>query len=337
MIRSDVLGYFYTHLSQLERDQISILRAGDISFREIGEILGRSGSSISREFRRNKVLDEDYLPSKAHSLAVDRKSDSALKISKCAAYEYQIHHLLGIGWTPEQIAGRLTKDKPNFSVSYETIYCYIYRYHMDWAKLLPRKHEPRWHKGMGKKHTKRDMIPNRTCILERPSEIDDKSVFGHWEGDSIVCSQSVASLNVIVERQTQFVNITLVENRGPEVTKNAMIERLGQYKKRSRKSLTMDNGIEFKYHEVLKKKLKVDTYFCQPYHSWEKGLVEQVNGLIRRFLPKKTDLSKVTKKEIKLIEYLLNSRPRKLLDWSTPAEVFAKKSRMKVVNDALAA
>ena len=331
------MGILYTHLSQLERDQIGLLRAGGFSFNEIGEILGRSGSTISREFRRNKILDEDYLPSKAHSLAVDRKSDSALKISKCAAYEHQIHHLLGIGWTPEQIAGWFKKGDSGFSVSYETIYCYIYRYHMDWAKLLPRKHEPRWHKGMGKKHSKREMIPNRTCILERPSEIDDKSIFGHWEGDSIVCSQSVTALNVIVERQTQYVNITLVENRGPEATKNAMIEQLGQYKKSSRKSMTMDNGIEFKYHEELIAQLKMDTYFCQPYHSWEKGLVEQVNGLIRRFLPKKTDLSKVTEKEIKLIEYLLNSRPRRLLGWSTPAEVFAEKSRMKIVNGALAA
>ncbi len=95
--------------------------------------------------------------------------------------------------------------------------------------------------------------------------------------------------------------------------------------------------MEFKYHEQLKEELKMDTYFCQPYHSWEKGLVEQINGLIRRYLPKKTDLSKVTDKEIKLIEYLLNSRPRKLLDWATPAEVFAKKSRMKIIDGALAA
>jgi len=207
---------------------------------------------------------------------------------------------------------------------------------MPWAKLLPRKHEPRWLKGMGKKLSKREMIPNRISILERPSEIDDKSQFGHWEGDSIVCSQSKESLNVLVERQTQYVSIRRVANRGPEATKEAMISSLSRFKKAGRKSVTLDNGIEFKRHEEVQKALKIKAYFCQPYHSWEKGLVEQVNGLIRRFLPKKTDLSQVKDKEIKLIEYLLNSRPRKLLNWATPAEVFARKCRMKLVNDALA-
>jgi len=331
------LGFFYTQLNELERDQIAILKAGGYSFNEIGRYLSRSGSTISREFNRNKRLDEDYLPSQAHSISIDRKSDSALKLSKCVQYEQQIHQLLGLGWTPEQIAGSYKKSNLDFSVSYETIYCFIYRYHMDWAKLLPRKHEPRWFKGMGRKRSKRDMIPNRTSILDRPEWINEKWEFGHWEGDSIVCSQCVSSLNVMVERQTQYVSITRVENRGPEATNTAMINSLARFKKSSRKSITLDNGIEFKYHEQLKKELKMDTYFCQPYHSWEKGLVEQINGLIRRFLPKKTDLSEVDDKEIGLIEYLLNSRPRRLLDWATPSEAFAKKSRMELVGGALAA
>lgn len=207
---------------------------------------------------------------------------------------------------------------------------------MNWAKLLPRKHEPRWFRGMGKKKNRKSMIPNRTCITERPTYIDNKSQFGHWEGDSIVSSKSVTSLNVMVERKTQYVCISRVANRGPEATKNTMIEKLGKFNKAFIKSITLDNGIEFKYHEEVTKALGTKTYFCQPYHSWEKGLVEQINGLIRRFIPKRKNLSEITDIEIKHLELLLNSRPRKLLGWDTPAEAFAKKSGIKLVNDALA-
>jgi len=156
-------------------------------------------------------------------------------------------------------------------------------------------------------------------------------------GDLIVCSQSLVVLNVMVERQTQFVSIRRVDNHGPEATNKAMVSSLSRFKKFSRRCITLDNGVEFKYHEKLKKKLKMDTYFCRSYHSWEKGLVEQINGLIRRFLSKKKDLSQIEEKEIALIEYLLNSRPRELLNWKTPAQAFAEKSRIKLVNDALAA
>lgn len=151
-----------------------------------------------------------------------------------------------------------------------------------------------------------------------------------------MCSQSTVSLNVTVERQTQYVNIRRVENRGAEATQQTLVDTLGTFKKAGCRSLTLDNGIEFKYHEKVKESLEIETYFCQPYHSWEKGLVEQVNGLIRRFIPKKTDLSKITTREVSVIEFLLNSRPRKLLKWETPAEVFARKWGINLVNDALA-
>lgn len=326
----------YTQISQLERDQISLLRSQGFTFSEIGSKLGRSGSSISREYRRNRDKGQAYLPSVAHEKAKARNVAAAEVSSKCEPHEHEIYRLLCLGWAPAQIASWLRKMISGFSISYETIYCFIYKYRIQWAKLLPRKHEPRWTKGMCKAGSKREMIPNRTGIAERSEAINDKSEFGHWEGDSIVCSQSVVSLNVMAERQTQYVSIRKVSNRGPGETRDAMIASLRRFKRRGRKSVTLDNGIEFKWHEEVQAALKIDTYFCQPYHSWEKGLVEQVNGLIRRFLPKKTDLSEVTEKEIRLIEYLLNSRPRKLLKWKTPAEVFAKKCRMKLVDGALA-
>jgi len=326
----------YCHLGPKERDKIALRRGQGWSFKAIGDELNRNGSSISREYRRHQTQEGAYFPSDANDKARQTKSDAASGRSKSEPYEKEIYDLLCIGWTPAQIAGRLSLNLTGFSISYETIYQYIYRHHIDWAKLLPRKHEPRWFKGMGKKLSKREMIPNRISILDRPEAINDKSEFGHWEGDSIVCSQSTESLNVLVERQSQYVSIRRVMNRGAEATRDIMIESLSRFNRSGRKSVTLDNGIEFKWHEQVQAALKLKTYFCQPYHSWEKGLVEQVNGLIRRFLPKKTDLSQVSDKEIGVIEYLLNSRPRKLLNWSTPAEIFSKKCRVKLANGALA-
>ncbi len=332
----DVLRRNYKQINQLERDQLAIQRSKGHSFSAIAKVLGRSVSALSREYKRNLNHAGNYLPSEADYKSRRRKKEAAETGSKCESYEDTIYSGLCEGWTPEQIAGRLSMEEESFTVSHETIYCFIYKFHVDWTSLLPRKHAPRWHKKMGKKASKREMIPNRISILERPDAINKKESFGHWEGDSIVCSQSTVSLNVMVERQTQYVSIRRVENRGAEVANEAMKDSLNRFKAESRQSITMDNGIEFKYHEKLKKALNIKTYFCQPYHSWEKGLVEQINGLIRRFLPKKTDLSKITKKEIGVIEFLLNSRPRKLLKWETPAEVFARKSGINLVGGALA-
>ena len=294
----DVLERNYKQIYQLERDQLAIHRSKGLSFSAIGKLLGRSGSALSREYKRNLNHAGNYLPSEAEGNAKRRKKWAAEIGSKCEPYEENIYSRLCEGWTPEQIAGRLSIEEEIFTVSHETIYQFIYKLHVDWTSLLPRKHAPRWHKKMGKKASKREMIPNRISILERPDEIDKKEVFGHWEGDSIVCSQSTVSLNVMVERQTQYVSIRRVENRGAEVTNQAMEDSLKRFKTENRQSITMDNGIEFKHHEKLKKALNIKTYFCQPYHSWEKGLVEQINGLIRRFLPKKTDLSRITKVDV---------------------------------------
>ena len=326
-----------SELTLLDREFIAIYRAKKWSFSDIGDVLGRNRTTISREYKRNLNDDGIYLPSVADGKAKARKSQAGMRESKCEKHTKTIHHFLRLGWTPAQIGGWLGITHKGFSVSYETIYCFIYKHHMDWAKLLPRKHEPRWTKGMGKTTSgKREMIPGRTGLEERSEAANNKSEFGHWEGDSIVCSQSVCSLNVMVERQTQYVSIRKLADRGAGETRDAMISSLSRFKPKTRKSITLDNGIEFKWHQQVKKALKIDTYFCRPYHSWEKGLVEQINGLIRRYLPKKTDLSKVSEKEIKLIEYLLNSRPRKLLSWKTPAQVFAKKCGMKLVDGAIA-
>ena len=330
------MGKCFSHFNHRERYMIGLYREKGWSFQEIADKLGRSKSSVIREYNRNLNEKGEYLPFLAQEKSEARRRASKSSTSKCEPYSEEIYYWLCLGKTPEQIAAHLSRTKWGFRVSHETVYQYIYRFHMDWAVLLVRKHAPRWRKGMGKKHTRQEMIPGRTSISLRPLAIGLKLEFGHWEGDSIVCSQSVESLNVMVERQSLYVTIRRIKNRSPSETRDVMIKTLKAFKKGARKSITLDNGIEFKYHQEVQKALKLQTYFCQPYHSWEKGLVENTNGLIRRFLPKKTDLSKVTDKELRLIEYLLNSRPRKSLGWKTPAQVFAKKSGMKLASGAIA-
>jgi len=255
------MGKQHSELSLTDREHIAIYRGQGWSFRRIGEALGRSGPTISREYHRNQGDDGVYLASVAHAKAKARKSKAGERESKCEAYKETIHYHLGLGWSPSQISGRLGKRYKAFNISYETIYRYLYSQHIEWAKLLPRKHEPRWTKGMCRSGSKKEMIPGRTGIEERPEAINDKSEFGHWEGDSIVCSQSVVSLNVLVERQTQKVVISRVDNRGAGATRDAMIKALSRFKKGGRKSITLDNGIEFKWHQEVKKALKIDTYF----------------------------------------------------------------------------
>ena len=214
----------YKQIDPLERDQIAVHRLKGLSFSAIGKVLGRNGSTLSREYKRNQNHEGNYLPSEAENKAKRRRKWAAETGSKCELYEENIYSRLCEGWTPEQIAGRLSMEEKTFTVSHETIYQFIYQFHIDWTSLLPRKHAPRWHKKMGKKRSKREMIPNRISIIDRPEAIDKKEAFGHWEGDSIVCSQSTVSLNVMVERQSQYVSIRRVENRGAAVTNEAMEE-----------------------------------------------------------------------------------------------------------------
>ena len=328
------MGTSFNHLSQEERDYIGMYKAQGWSFGDIAKELGRHRGTIRREYNKNKNEKGEYLASEAHERAMGRRRGSRGQ-SKCEPYKGEIHSLLALGDTPEQVAKGLSQKYIGFNVSHETIYQYIYRYQIDWADLLVRKHAPRWYKGMGRKHNKRPMIPNRVCYSTRPEHINNRTEIGHWEGDTIVCSQSKQTLLVMVERLSRYVIIRRVESRSPEPTKEMMIKALSHYKKCARKSITLDNGIEFKYHEQVKERLGLDTYFCQPYHSWEKGSVENMNGLIRRYIPKKTDISKVLDRELKLIEYLLNSRIRKTLNWKTPAQVFARETGMKISGGAI--
>lgn len=312
----------YSHLNRTERTLIKGWRKQNLSLREIGRRLNRSHTTISRELKRNLWCGRHYYIRSAQEFYEYRLKRRAqrfrLKTQWARDFVYQKLH---IGWTPELISGRLREMKPEHYVCHESIYQYIYLEAPQLIEYLARKHKKR-----RTKHPYRgtvERIKNRVSIALRPLEIDMREIAGHWESDSIVGRDRSAGLNVIVERFTRLVNISLIKNKTALETKSAILRRLSKHPGALVKSITYDNGTENVLHQEINDCLATQSFFCAPYHSWEKGSVEQVNGLIRRYFPKGTDFNLISAAEINRIEKRLNNRPRKCLNYKTPYEMFA--------------
>ncbi len=311
----------YRHFDHKERTLMYWWRKENLSLREIARRLRRSHTSISRELRRNRWCGQSYFPRGAQILAVSRVQRRAkrdrLKSKQVQAY---VHEKLHIGWTPELIAGRLKQQGELPTVCHESIYQYIYCRAQHLIAYLPRHHQKRRPKRPYRKTGER--IKNRTGIDQRPKAATTRREYGHWEADMIVAGDRHHGLNVLVERKSRLTHISVLPNKTAAATKQVMCRRLNAYPCSLKQSITYDNGSENTCHEELNEALGTTSFFCAPYHSWEKGSVEQVNGLIRRFLPKGTNFHELGHGEINRIEKLLNHRPRKCLNYRTPYEVF---------------
>ncbi len=317
----------YKQLMIDERDLIAVHHANGFSISEIAGMLNRNKSTISRELTRNgSKSSKIYLSSQAHKRAKNRKKQAAMKDElKCHKIRNFVKNKLKEGWTPQIIAGELALNPQKLKISHESIYLYIYKKRPDLVQYLPRSHKKRF-KRVPKSNQKNNRIPNRISIDQRPKEINDRSEFGHWESDAVVSQQSKVALAVLIERVSKLVKIKKIKRNKANMFSKAIIRRMKDLPACARRSITYDNGSENTQHELINDQLNTDSYFCNPYHSWEKGSVENVNGLIRRFLPKKTDFAKITHKRIKEIEFLLNNRPRKCLGFRTPNQVFLEQS-----------
>lgn len=317
----------YKQITSDERDLIAAHHANGFSLSEIAKMLDRHKSTISRELTRNTPqYSKIYLSSHAHKKAKKRKKYAAMKDElKCHKIRNFVQNKLKIGWTPEIIAGELALDPTKMNISHESIYQYIYKERPDLVQYLARSHKKRF-KRVPKPNKKNSRIPNRISIDQRLDEINDRSQFGHWESDAVVSKQSKVALTVLIERVSRLVKIKKIKQNKADIFSKAVIRRMKGLPSSARRSITYDNGSENTQHEFINDQLNTDSYFCNPYHSWEKGSVENVNGLIRRFLPKKTDFAKITHKRIKEIELLLNNRPRKCLGFKTPNQVFLEQS-----------
>ena len=315
----------YRHLTPAAREEISVLHSQGFTDADIGKVIGRHKSTISRELARNaSVTYGCYRAHRAELRSAARRSAASrhqrLKNDTIRSY---VREKLSEDWTPELISGRLVEDHPGIRISPEAIYQYIYAKDTpDREQLiagLPRQHRKRKPKGKGRK-SKKVIIPNPVSIDHRPLIVEAREEIGHWETDSMVSSQNKAALNTLVERTCRLTYITKIPRKTAQHTADAIIRRLKHLPPEARRTLTLDNGTENAGHQDITSAIQIHCYFAHPYHSWERGSNEQVNGLIRRYLPKGTDFSMITDLQIKEIENKLNNRPRKCLGFKTPFE-----------------
>lgn len=309
----------YRVLTPDERGEIMIgLRSGE-SVRSIARQLGRRPSVILREIKANSTEDGRYQSYWAQKRSERRRRTSRQRerIADRNIRSY-VHEKLEEGWSPEQIAGRIHLERPETHLSHETIYQYVFKIDRSLTQYLQcgrKNRRKRIHK-----RTKRVLIPYRTGIEERPKSINGREELGHWEGDTAVSRQSKQVLMVLQERKLGLTLLKKLPRCAPQEMNDAIIARLSGLPPEMRRSLTFDNGQENRRHYELHDTIGIQTYFCNPYRSWEKGSVENAVGLTRRVWPKKTDYALISEEEVATLEYRLNTRPRKRFGYLTPLE-----------------
>jgi IS30 family transposase len=321
----------YYHLTEKERDKISVLHSQGKSPSMIAKIIGRHRSTITRELKKKTSVffRGMYLSNQSHQNTKRnwKNSHKRQRMQDERIKQYVLEKLKNY-WTPELISGRIELDL-GLSISHEAIYQYIYDGNRDLVKFLPRKHGARKKKWKYRK-SKKTHIPNRIPIENRPSEADRRMEFGHFEADTVVSSKSLSALLVIVDRLTRKTKIKKLARKTAEQASNAIIFALKNLNTINLSTITYDNGSEFCYHEKVNKELKTKSFFCNPYHSWEKGTVENINGLIRRFFPKRTDFDTITDEQIQYVENWINNRPMKCLGFKTPYEKYQESQLVAV-------
>ena len=307
-----------------ERDQLAILFAQKLSQREIARRLKRNVSTISRELKRNR-FGNHYVAIHAQAKTAKRKSLAGKRhpLKNDTTYAYVLEKLRW-GWSPEQIAGRLQLEQGEKVISHEAIYQFIYaernREKKLWEKL-PRKQQRRRKKDG--RTAQRGHIADRVSIHERPQEVETRQVVGHWEGDSVEGKAHKGAIHTQVERKTRLLCAVKMDDRTKEATFLAQQIIFAHLPAPLKKSTTVDNGKEFTLH----KQFALPVFFADPYSSFQRGTNENTNGLLRRYLPKKTDFSTLTQEELNDIVKEINTRPRKCLDFHSPSEIFTQEFR----------
>jgi IS30 family transposase len=309
----------YVHLSASERLQVYQFFRDGLSRAEIARRLGRDKATISRELRRNAV-PAGYLPDLAQRRYRARRQRCRPR-ARMADRDLRrtVILLLQQGWSPEQISGRLRMQPAGTRINHETIYRFVYDSPLGRQEKLYeylRRGQKKRRRRQGRRvHT--GPIAHRTFIDARPSAANERTEIGHWESDSLLFGREEA-VNVLVDRLSRFTVLTRLAGKTAQDTCQVLVERLRPL---PRRSLTSDNGSENADHRHVSHQLAIPFFFCHPYHSWEKGTVENTNGLIRRYLPRDTELSRVARDDLEAIASDLNHRPRKCLGFLTPAEV----------------
>ncbi len=316
----------YHQLTQALRYQIEILKKAGKNQKEIAELVNVSPSTISRELRRNKGK-KGYRPKQAQIKADNRRKLTARPLKMTALVIDLIDAKIIVDWSPEQISGWLKVEQGIF-MSHERIYQHIWTDKLNGGTLYKHLRHSRKKRKQYASKDKRGQIRNRISIDDRPTIVAEKKRIGDWEIDTVIGKNHQGALVTIVDRVSKFTLIKKVASKHAEVVTEATIALLQPYLDKAL-TITADNGKEFAGHEKIKAALDADVYFAHPYSSWERGLNENTNGLIRQYFTKGSSFENITDKDVEEVMKKLNHRPRKRLNYKTPHSVFFAESLPK--------
>lgn len=318
------MGQKYSQLSIEERCEIARLRAAGTSIQKIAAALDRPASTISREIARNRGQKGDYKATYAHQQSRARRWTGS-KLERNAALRRMVLKRLQQGWSPELLAGRLSRDNGRCVISHETIYRFIYAQiartkNYDWRRYLPRGKSKRGLRGR-RGGSPALLMAHRRPLSERPEDAKDRRTPGHWEADLMSFKRRDHILLILHERHSRLLLAVRMNSKAAAPMAQAMAQMLAPFPTAWRQTITFDNGTEFARHYHLHA-LNIQTFFCDPYAPWQKGGVENGIGRVRRFLPRKTDLAALSDEYLVRVFCAANNTPRKCLDFKTPVEIF---------------
>lgn len=310
----------YTQLTQDKRYQIyAFLKAG-FSQTAIAVEIGVHKSTVSRELSRNRG-QKGYRPQQAHRRAVERRTEAYKYVKMTPQVIPLIENLIGQDFSPEQVCGFLFR-KHNIRISHESIYRHVLKDKALGGNLyLHLRHSNKKRNKRYGSYDRRGKIKGRVSIDDRPAIVDAKKRLGDWEIDTIIGKNHKGALLSIVDRKSKFTLIRELPKKRADLVAEATINLLKPYKEKVF-TITADNGQEFAHHKHIKEQLKTDVYFAHPYHSWERGVSENTNGLIRQYFPKGMSFENIQEQHVQMAMDRLNNRPRKTLGYKTPIEVF---------------
>lgn len=308
----------YTQLTQQQRYQIHILMKADHTQSKVAELIGVDKSTISRELRRNSG-QRGYRPQQAHRFCLQRRSEKATPRIESSTWKL-VEYLICEQWSPEQVSGWLQAEC-QILISTEWIYQYVINDKISGGSLHKHLRCQKQRKKRYGVYSYRGQIPNQLSIEQRPAIVETRNRYGDWELDTVIGKNHQQALVTLVERKSRLTLIAKVIRKTAVNVSEAIVDLLSTLKPWVH-TLTADNGREFAGHADIARKLKATFYFAHPYASWERGLNENTNGLIRQYFPKKHDFTTITEQQVEHVMDKLNNRPRKCLGFKTPNEVF---------------
>jgi IS30 family transposase len=323
------MGKSYNRLEIRERIEIEKLLSHNKNCTEIAIHLGRHKSTVSREIRRLKSVN--YNSMKSHFDATIKSSDRKFDKTKLNAnpeLKKFIYEHLELHWSPDQIVFSLKSKFPldkTMQISIESIYFHIYLHAKPELRkvLISQLRQKRKIRGNTRRGAdKRTTIQDPVRIDERPEEVLGRQIPGHWEGDLVMGKDRASAIGTLVERTTRTIIIVPLKKRDSESVRKAFEREFKSIPRQMKKTLTYDNGTEMAQHKLFTKNTRIQVYFAHPYSPWERPTNENSNGLIRDYFPAGTDFSLISKKRLKEVQNQLNERPRKVLGYQTPKEVF---------------